>query len=71
MPTLTWLTREDDLRRADAVGYRLLEEDAALLTGDPASGNFCFIQGDNHNALKALLPYFNGNVGDQSREALN
>ena len=61
MPTLTWLTRDEDLRRADAVGYRLLEEDAALSAGDPASGNM-LIQGDNLDALKALLPYFKGQV---------
>ena len=61
MPTLTWLTRDEDLRRADAVGYRLLEEDAALSAGDPASGNM-LIQGDNLDALKALLPYFKGRV---------
>ena len=61
MPTLTWLTRDDDLRRADAVAYRLLEEDAALSAGEPGSGNM-LIQGDNLDALKALLPYFKGRV---------
>lgn len=61
MPTLTWLTRDEDLRRADAVGYRLLEDDAALSAGDPASGNM-LIQGDNLDALKALLPYFKARV---------
>ena len=61
MPTLSWLTREGDLRRADAVAYRLLEEDAALSTGDAVSGNM-LIQGDNLDALKALLPYYKGRV---------
>jgi adenine-specific DNA-methyltransferase len=61
MPTLSWLTREGDLRRADAVAYRLLEEDVALSTGDAASGNM-LIQGDNLDALKALLPYYKGRV---------
>jgi adenine-specific DNA-methyltransferase len=61
MPTLSWLTREGDLRRADAVAYRLLEEDAALSHGEPNSGNM-LIQGDNLDALKALLPYYKGRV---------
>ncbi len=61
MPTLSWLTREGDLRRADAVAYRLLEEDAALSAGEPNSGNM-LIQGDNLDALKALLPYYKGRV---------
>lgn len=61
MPTLSWLTREGDLRRADAVAYRLLEEDAELSSGDAASGNM-LIQGDNLDALKALLPYYKGRV---------
>lgn len=67
MPTLSWLTREGDLRRADAVAYRLLEEVTGLsqrsLGTDPeaASGNM-LIQGDNLDALKALLPYYKGRV---------
>jgi len=61
MPSLTWLTRDDDLKRAAAVPYRLLEADPALSHGDPASGNM-LIQGDNLDALKALLPYYKGRV---------
>jgi adenine-specific DNA-methyltransferase len=61
MPSLTWLTREDDLKRANAVPYRLLEADPALSHGDPAAGNM-LIQGDNLDALKALLPYYKGRV---------
>ena len=61
MPSLTWLTREDDLKRAAAVPYRLLEADPALSHGDPAAGNM-LIQGDNLDALKALLPYYKGRV---------
>lgn len=66
MPTLTWLSREGDLRRADAVAYRLLEEDVALSVGEPnhssGSGGNMLIQGDNLDALKALLPYYKGRV---------
>ncbi len=61
MPSLTWLTRDDDLTRAAAVPYRLLEADPALSRGDPAAGNM-LIQGDNLDALKALLPYYKGRV---------
>lgn len=61
MPTLTWLTRDDDLKRAAAAPYRLLEAVPELSAGDSASGNM-LIQGDNLDALKALLPYYAGQV---------
>ncbi|MBA4788621.1 MAG: site-specific DNA-methyltransferase [Rhizobiales bacterium] len=61
MPILSWLTRDDDVRAAQRVPYRLLEEAPALSAGDPASGNM-LIQGDNLDALKALLPFYAGQV---------
>jgi adenine-specific DNA-methyltransferase len=61
MPTLTWLTREEDLKRAGRAPYRLLEPVPELSYGDPDTGNM-LIQGDNLDALKALLPYFAGKV---------
>lgn len=61
MPTLQWLTRDDDVRAADAVPYRLLEEMPELGAGDPEAGNM-LIQGDNLEALKALLPFYAGQV---------
>ena len=61
MPTLHWLTRDDDLRAASRVPYRLLEEAPELSTGDPDMGNM-LIQGDNLEALKALLPFYAGQV---------
>ncbi|MEE4211860.1 MAG: site-specific DNA-methyltransferase [Parvularcula sp.] len=61
MPILSWLTREQDVKAADGVPYRLLERDDALSHGDPDSGNM-LIQGDNLEALKALLPYYRGQV---------
>src|SRR3546814_13023467 len=61
MPTLHWLTRDDDLRTAQRVPYRLLEEVPDLSAGDAASGNM-LIQGDNLEALKALLPFYAGRV---------
>ncbi len=61
MPTLSWLTRDKDVKRADAVAYRLLERDATLSVGDVATRNM-LIQGDNLEALKSLLPYYRGQV---------
>jgi adenine-specific DNA-methyltransferase len=59
MPTLDWLDREQAMRRADEVPYRLLEHVSSH--GDPATGNL-LIQGDNLEALKALLPRYRGCV---------
>jgi adenine-specific DNA-methyltransferase len=61
MPTLSWLTRDDDIRAAQRVPYRLLEEAPELSAGDPTTGNM-LIQGDNLDALKALLPFYAGQV---------
>lgn len=61
MPTLRWLTRDDDVRAAERVPYRLLEEVPELGYGDRGAGNM-LIQGDNLEALKALLPYYAGQV---------
>ena len=61
MPTLHWLTRDEDVRAAGRVPYRLLEEVPALSAGDPEAGNL-LIQGDNLDALKALLPFYAGRV---------
>ena len=61
MPTLYWLTRDEDLRTASHVPYRLLEEAPNLSAGEPDAGNM-LIQGDNLEALKALLPFYAGRV---------
>lgn len=61
MPTLRWLTRDEDVRAAEKVPYRLLEEVPELGYGDRDAGNM-LIQGDNLEALKALLPYYAGQV---------
>ena len=61
MPTLQWLTRDKDVRAAYQVPYRLLEEAPELGYGDRNTGNM-LIQGDNLEALKALLPYYAGQV---------
>ncbi|WP_419585150.1 site-specific DNA-methyltransferase [Thiolapillus sp.] len=61
MPYLSWLTREEDIRSASQAAYRLLEEVPEHGAGDPNSENM-LIQGDNLEALKALLPYYAGKV---------
>ncbi len=61
MPTLHWLTRDADIHAATRVPYRLLEEAPDLSTGDPDAGNM-LIHGDNLDALKALLPFYAGQV---------
>lgn len=61
MPTLHWLTRDEDVRAAEKTPTRLLEEAPELGYGDRDAGNM-LIQGDNLEALKALLPYYAGQV---------
>jgi len=61
MPTLQWLTRDQDISAADKIPYRLLEEVPDLGAGDRDAGNM-LIQGDNLDALKALLPFYAGQV---------
>ena len=61
MPTLHWLTRDEDVRAAEKAPTRLLEEAPELGYGDRDAGNL-LIQGDNLEALKALLPYYAGQM---------
>ena len=60
MPVLHWLTRDEDVAAA-RVPYRLLEEVPGQGASAPAAGNM-LIQGDNLEALKALLPFYAGSV---------
>lgn len=55
MPQLTWLGDAEARRAARKVPYRIL--DPVETIGDPASDNL-LIQGDNLEALKALLPFY-------------
>lgn len=61
MPILDWYQRDEDLRRAAKAPYRLLEPVPSLDYGEKDSPNM-LIQGDNLDALKALLPYYAGQV---------
>jgi len=61
MPLLHWLTRDDDIHAATRTVYRLLVEVQELSHGDRNTVNM-LIQGDNLEALKALLVYYAGKV---------
>ncbi len=63
MPELSWLSRDTDLRVADQIPYRLLEEVPELsATERDLDTENMIIQGDNLDALKALLPVYAGQV---------
>jgi adenine-specific DNA-methyltransferase len=61
MPKLDWLTRSEDEKVSVHVPYRLLEAVPEHSYGDPSAENM-LIQGDNLDALKALLPFYAGRV---------
>ena len=56
MPTLNWIGKEAVVNHHQQVPFRLLKDVPDLACGDPGSGNL-IVQGDNLEALKALLPY--------------
>ncbi|HSW05459.1 site-specific DNA-methyltransferase [Aquabacterium sp.] len=59
MPTLDWLNRNAAFRIADQVPYRLIEPVSSHGSGDPQN---LLVQGDNLDALKALLPLYRAQV---------
>lgn len=61
MPLLDWLNKPDSLQTASRVPYRLLEAVPELGCGAAPNHNL-LIQGDNLEALKALLPLYAGRV---------
>jgi hypothetical protein len=61
MPTLDWIGKKAVRGHHRAVPDHLLKCDRALSVGDPGTGNL-LVQGDNLLALKALLPYYAGQV---------
>ena len=61
MPILDWLNKEEAVHKAKTIPYRLLKPVKKLSYGDPESENM-LIQGDNLDALKALLPLHAGKV---------
>ncbi len=61
MPTLDWIGKKAVVNHHKEVPFHLLKCDPDLSVGDPESGNL-LVQGDNLLALKALLPYYAGQV---------
>lgn len=61
MPTLDWIGKKAVVNHHRAVPYRLIHCDRERSHGDPDAGNL-LVQGDNLEALKALLPYYAGKV---------
>jgi adenine-specific DNA-methyltransferase len=62
MPLLDWLNKPDAVRAVQKVPYRLLEAVPELGAGDDPNTENMLIQGDNLQALKALLPLYAGKV---------
>ncbi|AHF01982.1 DNA methylase [Thiomicrospira aerophila AL3] len=61
MPILQWLNKDESLLDAKNCRYRLLQEKSEFSYGEVDSNNM-LIQGDNLEALKALIPYYAGQV---------
>lgn len=61
MPTLNWIGKKAVLNHHKEAPFHLLKCDPDLSVGEPESGNL-LVQGDNLLALKALLPYYAGQV---------
>ena len=61
MATLDWIGKKAVINHHRQVPYRLLQCEPNLSAGDPDAGNL-LVQGDNLEALKALLPYYAGQV---------
>ncbi len=61
MPLLHWLNKDTATKAAAKSAYRLLEEVPELSYGDKDNENL-LIQGDNLEALKAILPFYAGKV---------
>lgn len=61
MPTLNWIGRKAVENHHRQVPFHLLKDEPELSVGDPGSGNL-LVEGDNLLALKALLPYYAGQV---------
>ena len=58
MPTLNWIGK---VNHHHQVPFRLLNDVPDLACGEPGAGNR-IVEGDNLEALKALLPYYAGQV---------
>ena len=61
MPTLNWIGKESVVNHHLEVPFHLLKDVPDLACGEPGNGNL-IVHGDNLVALKALLPYYAGQV---------
>ncbi len=61
MPTLDWIGKKAVLNHHNEVPFHLLQDVPGLSVGDPGSGNL-LVEADNLLGLKALLPYYAGQV---------
>jgi site-specific DNA-methyltransferase (adenine-specific)/adenine-specific DNA-methyltransferase len=61
MPTLNWIGKDAVVNHHRQVPFHLLKDVPDLACGEPGDGNL-IVQGDNLVALKALLPYYAGQV---------
>jgi len=61
MPTLNWIGKDAVVNHHQHVPFHLLKDVPELACGQPGEGNL-IVQGDNLIALKALLPYYKGQV---------
>ena len=62
MPTLDWLHKQQAIKAAGRVPYRLLNAESVHGQIDTGAADNWLIQGDNLEALKALLPFYAGRV---------
>jgi site-specific DNA-methyltransferase (adenine-specific)/adenine-specific DNA-methyltransferase len=61
MPTLNWIGKDAVVNHHLQVPFHLLRDVPELGCGEPGEGNL-IVEGDNLTALKALLPYYAGQV---------
>lgn len=61
MPTLNWLGKNEAINGTTKVPYKILSHNEDLSYGEEQNENL-LIQGDNLEALKALLPFYSGQV---------
>lgn len=61
MPTLNWIGKDAVVNHHHQVPFHLLKDVPDLACDEPGDGNL-IVQGDNLVALKALLPYYAGQV---------
>ena len=60
MPVLEWLNKNEAVKTVDKIPYRLLKANPELSYGEQSEN--MIIKGDNLEGLKALLPYYKGQV---------